>query len=182
MEQLKEFRAHLARVLGGMSDRNVSRYLQLLRLPRAIHDAVSKGLPLTAAIKIEALAKQKQQEIANLFEAGEDARKVINEYIAKPTPNAKNIAVEEPETPAGLYGDLMSFLDDVIDELASNAESLAGQAMAPEAASELLGRVLPFFDRMLQLEKQLGEQQRPTLIAGKVAVRKASDTVSDETV
>jgi len=54
--------------------------------------------------------------------------------------------------------------------------------MAPEAASELLGRVLPFFDRMLQLEKQLGEQQRPTLIAGKVAVRKASDTVSDETV
>lgn len=149
----EQFCKHLCEQLGGISRRTVDRYLQLLRLPRAIQDAVSAGqLPLTRALKIESLSKQKQHSIATRIAAGEPAKNVIAEFE---THSHKHTA----SSPQDLYFLLVNFLDDDLEQLEPHMNEIAGTAASKTPTAELMERAIKFCNRMHDLELRAAEQE-----------------------
>ena len=68
----------------GMSGRNLHRYFRLLLTPDEVQRAVRDGqLSLVMGEKVEGVTKLQQAEIAQRIRGGENAKKVIGEYIAK---------------------------------------------------------------------------------------------------
>ena len=78
------FRSFVAKHLQ-ISEKTVERHLRLLRLPRAIQDAVSAGkLGMIKALDVAKLPGTKQKEIEQRIESGENAASVVNELFTKP--------------------------------------------------------------------------------------------------
>jgi ParB-like chromosome segregation protein Spo0J len=71
----------------GISGRHLSRYLQLLSLPRILQDAIDVGsLPMATASRIAGLPPDQQEAIAATVEAGEDPVGAAARYLAKSHP------------------------------------------------------------------------------------------------
>jgi hypothetical protein len=65
-----------------MTDRNVRRYIRVLRAPAEIQDAFrEKKLSLVEAGKVADLSEKVQREIAVRIQAGEPPRQVLREYV-----------------------------------------------------------------------------------------------------
>jgi ParB/RepB/Spo0J family partition protein len=134
-----DLRDRIAMRLGGtVSGRTVDRLLQLLRLPRAICQAVSAGeLPMTKALRVEKLPGDIQQVIADRIAAGAAARAVVAEYLPRKPPT-------QQETPADLYQMLVDFLGDNISILDAACDALAGVAGNHERTADVLGKTESF--------------------------------------
>lgn len=66
-----------------LSGRTVDRYLNALKAPKAVQDAVSAGkLALTLAAKVGCLLPDKQQELADAIEAGNDPKETVTTYLS----------------------------------------------------------------------------------------------------
>ena len=151
-----EFRERLAIQLGGnMSGRTVGRYLQLLRLPRGIQDAVSSGdLPLTTALKVESLSKSKQKRIAADISRGAHPRETVVAVLRK-----AQQAKKKDVSPFELYRKLLAFLADHLDCLENHVDSLAGTGISTfDETVEMLDRAIAFGTRMRDLESEFNEQ------------------------
>jgi hypothetical protein len=77
----------------GMSGRNLSRYFRLLRTPIEVQNAYRRGeFPLVVAEKVADLSPCDQKTVADRIRAGENATKVIEEYIPKPAAKPKDVS------------------------------------------------------------------------------------------
>lgn len=109
-----EFRDYVAAKLG-CSGRTADRYLQLLRLPMAIQDAVSRGeLGLTTAIKVDSFSREQKQQIIQRIEDGESTAAVVKELVAEPK------AVVEPYTAGELFEELLEIMYKYLPEFESS--------------------------------------------------------------
>ena len=146
-----DFRDQLAELLGGnVSGRTIDRYLQLLRLPQVIQDAVSSGdLPMTKALKVESLDEDSQEEIVRRIAIGEKARSVVAEYV-KPK--------KDVDTPEDLYYALIDFLKNNLNVLEADAKSLPGSAGSCETTVAVLKHTASFCETMQRLELEAGDE------------------------
>ena len=153
-----DFRDRLAELLGGnISGRTIDRYLQLLRLPQAIQDAVSSGdLPMTKALKVESLDEDSQEEIVRRIAKGKRARDVVAEYV---------VPKKDVDTPEDLYYVFIDFLKDNVNALEAAAKSLPGSAGSCETTVAVLEHTARFCETMRRLELEAGDEAEQSTLA-----------------
>jgi ParB-like chromosome segregation protein Spo0J len=79
-------KADIGKRLGDINTREVNRYLRVLDAPTEVQEAFDRGkLSLDKAGKVVSLDDRQKQQIAARIKSGEDARAVVNEYLARPT-------------------------------------------------------------------------------------------------
>jgi ParB-like chromosome segregation protein Spo0J len=79
----------------GLSGRSLDRWLQVLELPLPVQVAFDDGkLPLTLAVKVDALEAEVQATIARRIQAGENAKQVVKEFVAETTRSHCNAVTE----------------------------------------------------------------------------------------
>jgi ParB/RepB/Spo0J family partition protein len=148
-----DLRDRIAKRLGGkFSGRTIDRYLQLLRLPAAIRQAVSrKDLSMAQALVLERLKPETQDEIASRITAGESVRTVVAAYLPRKR------ATQE-EAPADLYRMLIEFLDENIEVLESTSHDLAGKAGKHDVTTAVLEKTEVFCKAMRTLESKARQE------------------------
>jgi ParB/RepB/Spo0J family partition protein len=161
-----EFREWLAeRIGGGLSGRTVGRYLQLLRLPREVQDAVSNGqLPMTLALKVESLEDHEQQAVAERIAAGDFPRSVVMEAMDRAAPPQEDDDLEDDnlegvegfaaddDSPQAWYHYFVKHFEMKVPEFDADPQSLVGTAGDYQQSAEILSSAAEFFARMSQLE------------------------------
>ena len=150
-----ELRKEIARILG-ISVRQVSRMLQLLRLPVAIQNAVDQGaLTQNLALKVERLPESAQLEIANAISDGEDAgvaaREVLEDY-ADPEPENQHSKTTEVTKK---YQELIKFLETDLCELEDRVMDIAGTARAKTPVAQLIDSAINTLSAIRDREQQL---------------------------
>lgn len=138
----------------------MGRYLQLLRLPRPLQDAVSNGqLPMTLALRVEALDQEDQQAIAARIAAGEPARFVVNEHLAVAAPQDEDedgddeqVVAEDDDSPQSWYAYFVTGFQEKLPEFEADPQALVGRAGDHEQTAQTLARAAEFFTWMGQLE------------------------------
>ncbi len=136
------FREFIAKQLR-ISGRTLDRHLKLLHLPREIQDAVSaKELGLTKAIKACSLPKEEYNDLKERIASGENAAKVVNEFIPKPQKKTKS--------PEELFEDLVDFLSENLDKFEADQVELTERIAHSE-------RMISVIDRSCDLLVQLND-------------------------
>ena len=155
-----EFRERLAeRLGGGISGRTVGRYMQLLRLPRRLQDAVSDGrLPMTLAVKVERLGRDDQLAIAKQIGTEGSAKAVVRQYLEAESSNEPDEEVAaDDDSPESWYQYLVAALGWYLPVFEADPSALVGWVGDREDVVDTLSGIGEFFTRMSELERQSAE-------------------------
>jgi hypothetical protein len=100
----------------GMSGRNLQRYLDVLRTPLEVQNALrNKNLSLVQAAKVASLVQTQQERIAGRIRAGEEPKAVVAEFL--PTANGRHVRLDHAMD--AFARSLQRSLDDLDDRIAS---------------------------------------------------------------
>jgi hypothetical protein len=133
-----ELRARVGRVFG-KTGRSVSRYVALLKAPRAVQDAHRRHrLTPVAAGWVAGLGRDAQAEVACRIEAGEDPREVVREARA---------SRRRPPAPGAAFGRFARGLASAVDALGAaqepvSAEQIRTHSPPPRQARERIDALL----------------------------------------
>jgi hypothetical protein len=147
-----EFRSYIAERLR-ISERTVDRHLKLLRLPRAIQDAVSAGeLGMIKAIKVDSLPRKGYEELKQRIDSGEGAAMVVAEFITKPP--------KRVDTLKEIFQRLVDFLDDNVPEFEAQQTELAEVIARSEQMKSVISRSGDLLIQLHELSKVV-KKSRP---------------------
>jgi len=129
----------------GCSGRTVARYLRLLRLPRALQDAVGQDrLAMAKALQVESLPDSDLRNITEQILAGGDPREIVAAALAsepKPEPDTKDIYIR-----------VLDCLRRDVPRLADH-DDLAHRTDRPTDRLDILSDARDWLDEMIQAER-----------------------------
>jgi ParB/RepB/Spo0J family partition protein len=129
----------------GMTDRNVNRYLLVLKTPMVVQEAFDRGeLTLTIAGRVALLYRHEQAGIAKRIADGESAKHVVKEALAKGKPADDGVG----RPLRRLFGALEREVPGIKDRV----HEMKPSALAKEAS--LLHDAKKMIDRMLRRAKR----------------------------